>query len=43
MISGPPLRVEYALSGMGRELEPALSELQRWAQRWLGRRVPAAV
>ena len=36
---GPPLRVEYALSKMGRELEPALSELQRWAERWLGRRV----
>src|ERR1700691_2784471 len=24
VISGPPLRVEYALSRMGRELEPAL-------------------
>jgi DNA-binding HxlR family transcriptional regulator len=33
---GPPLRVEYSLSSMGRELEPALSELQRWAERWLG-------
>jgi DNA-binding HxlR family transcriptional regulator len=33
--SGPPLRVEYRLSEMGRELEPALVELQRWAQRWL--------
>jgi DNA-binding HxlR family transcriptional regulator len=43
VISGPPLRVEYSLSKMGRELEPALSELQRWAKRWLGRRVPAAV
>jgi DNA-binding HxlR family transcriptional regulator len=32
---GPPLRVEYSLSDMGRELEPALSELQRWARRWL--------
>ena len=32
---GPPTRVEYALSRMGRELEPALSELQRWAERWL--------
>ena len=38
---GPPVRVEYSLSRMGRELEPALSELQRWAKRWLGRaRVP---
>src|SRR5580693_3042709 len=33
--AGPPLRVEYQLSRMGRELEPALSELQRWANRWL--------
>jgi DNA-binding HxlR family transcriptional regulator len=42
VISGPPLRVEYSLSRMGRELEPALSELQRWAHRWLGRpRTPA--
>jgi DNA-binding HxlR family transcriptional regulator len=36
VIPGPPLRVEYSLSRMGRELEPALSELQRWANRWLG-------
>jgi DNA-binding HxlR family transcriptional regulator len=34
--SGPPLRVEYSLSRMGQELEPALSELQAWANRWLG-------
>ena len=27
VISGPPLRVEYSLSQMGRELEPALAEL----------------
>ena len=33
VISGPPLRVEYSLSQMGRELEPALAELQRWANR----------
>jgi DNA-binding HxlR family transcriptional regulator len=43
VISGPPLRVEYELSVMGRELEPALSELQRWANRWLGDRVTARV
>ena len=35
---GPPLRVEYSLSRMGRELEPALSELERWAHRWLSGR-----
>ena len=34
---GPPVRVEYALTEMGRELGPALTELQEWAQRWLGR------
>ena len=35
VISGPPLRVEYELSRMGHELEPALTELERWARRWL--------
>jgi DNA-binding HxlR family transcriptional regulator len=43
VISGPPLRVEYQLSQMGHELEPALSELQHWAKRWLRRREPAQV
>ena len=42
VLPGPPLRVEYSLSQMGRELEPALSEIQRWASRWLGGRVPTA-
>ncbi len=42
VIPGPPLRVEYQLSRMGRELEPALSELQRWANRWLGSASPPA-
>jgi len=36
VIPGPPLGVEYSLSRMGQELEPALAELQRWASRWLG-------
>ena len=36
VIPGPPVRVVYELSQMGRELEPALSELQLWATRWLG-------
>ncbi len=43
VIPGPPLRVEYGLSKMGHELEPALSELHRWANRWLRDRVPAGV
>jgi DNA-binding HxlR family transcriptional regulator len=32
---GRPVRVEYALTEMGRELAPAVRELERWAQRWL--------
>jgi DNA-binding HxlR family transcriptional regulator len=32
---GPPVKVQYALSEMGRELGPALAEIQRWAHRWL--------
>ena len=36
--SGPPVRVEYALSQMGSELSPALTELQDWARRWLRER-----
>jgi DNA-binding HxlR family transcriptional regulator len=38
---GPPLRVEYQLSLMGCELEPALSELESWARRWLAGRESA--
>ncbi len=38
VIAGPPLRVQYELSRMGQELEPALAEIQRWARRWLGTR-----
>ncbi|MDQ2894546.1 MAG: helix-turn-helix transcriptional regulator [Actinomycetota bacterium] len=36
VLAGPPLQVHYELSTMGHELEPALGELQVWAQRWLG-------
>ena len=28
-------RVEYVLTDMGRELEPAVDALQRWGRRWL--------
>ncbi|HWE11159.1 MAG TPA: helix-turn-helix domain-containing protein [Solirubrobacteraceae bacterium] len=41
VIPGPPLRVQYELSQMGSELEPALSELQSWARRWLADRSSA--
>jgi DNA-binding HxlR family transcriptional regulator len=30
-----PARVEYELTPMGRELAPALQELEAWAHRWL--------
>jgi DNA-binding HxlR family transcriptional regulator len=45
VVPGRPLRVRYELSEMGRELEPALVEIETWAQRWLsaesrGRRQP---
>ncbi len=33
--AGPPVRVEYALTAMGRSLAPALEELATWARRWL--------
>jgi DNA-binding HxlR family transcriptional regulator len=36
VLSGPPIGVEYGLSEMGRQLEPALGELEEWARRWLG-------
>jgi DNA-binding HxlR family transcriptional regulator len=42
VLPGPPLRVEYELSRMGCELEPALSELESWARRWLAGRTPSA-
>src|ERR1700759_1310954 len=35
VIAGRPLRVRYELSEMGREPEPALAEIETWAQRWL--------
>jgi DNA-binding HxlR family transcriptional regulator len=38
VVPGRPARVEYALTPMGRELEPALSALEDWAQRWLDER-----
>ena len=30
-----PARVEYELTPMGRDLAPALAELEAWAHRWL--------
>lgn len=33
--AGPPVRVAYGLTGMGRGLGPALAALKEWAQTWL--------
>jgi DNA-binding HxlR family transcriptional regulator len=35
VLPGYPVRVEYALTDMGRDLEPTVRELRRWAHRWL--------
>lgn len=35
VLEGPPVRVEYALTAMGRNLAPAVDELAAWARRWL--------
>ncbi len=35
VVSGPPVRVQYALTHKGQELSPALTELKRWARRWM--------
>jgi DNA-binding HxlR family transcriptional regulator len=37
---GPPIRVRYELTDMGRSLEPALAELKAWARRWLDGETP---
>ena len=34
-VTGAPVRVEYALTPMGRDLAAALRELKAWAHRWL--------
>jgi DNA-binding HxlR family transcriptional regulator len=33
--AGPPVRVHYELTAMGRSLQPALTELRDWARQWL--------
>ena len=33
--AGPPPRVTYALTEMGRGLEPVVRELRSWGQAWL--------
>ena len=38
VLPGRPVRVQYELTEMGRALEPAVLELERWARQWLARR-----
>jgi DNA-binding HxlR family transcriptional regulator len=35
VIAGPPTRVEYSLTDMGRDLANAVREIKAWAHRWL--------
>ena len=39
---GPPVRVTYRLTDMGRALAPAVDELHSWAQAWLSKSAPAS-
>jgi len=36
----PGSRVEYELTGKGRDLAPAIAELKAWAERWMPERAP---
>jgi DNA-binding HxlR family transcriptional regulator len=33
--AGPPVKVSYALTKAGRELEPVLQAIAAWAERWV--------
>ena len=35
VLPGPPVRVSYALTEAGRDLEPAIRALSHWAERWI--------
>ena len=36
VLPGSPVRAEYSLTDMGRDLAKAVGEIKAWAQRWLG-------
>ena len=42
VIPETPVRVEYELTTKGRALERSLSEIGRWAERWLSETPPDA-
>lgn len=31
-----PVRIEYELTEKGRDLEPVISSIQEWAEKWIG-------
>jgi DNA-binding HxlR family transcriptional regulator len=35
VISGPPVRVSYALTEAGKSLKPVIESLSRWSERWM--------
>lgn len=35
VLPGPPVRVSYELTESGRELEPVIEKLGKWAERWV--------
>ena len=35
VITGPPVRVSYELTESGKDLEPAIVALGKWAERWV--------
>jgi DNA-binding HxlR family transcriptional regulator len=36
VIAGPPVRVSYELTDSGKDLEPAIEALGKWAEKWVG-------
>jgi DNA-binding HxlR family transcriptional regulator len=36
-----PVRIEYELTPMGRDLEKVVAEVHRWAERWIAASVPS--
>jgi DNA-binding HxlR family transcriptional regulator len=38
VLPGPPVRVSYELSEAGKNLEPVIESLERWAERWVSLR-----
>jgi DNA-binding HxlR family transcriptional regulator len=35
VISGPPVRVSYELTRSGKDLEPVIDALSKWAEKWI--------